>query len=110
MIVPLVIAAVSVTVGAILGLVGRKGHASSLATFALVAALAVVLAQLLPDALAGAGLAALLVFAAGAALPTVLEKLATARMEAGQAHRVGLELGYAGLLLLKVAEGIGLGT
>ncbi|MFK7986567.1 MAG: permease [Sandaracinaceae bacterium] len=110
MVIPLLIAAASVAGGAFLGLVGRRGYASSLATFALVSALAVVLSQLLPDALAGAGLAALLVFGAGAMLPTLIEKLAMARLDAGAAHRVGLELGYAGLLLHKVGDGLGLGT
>ncbi|MCZ7684621.1 MAG: permease [Sandaracinaceae bacterium] len=74
----------------------------------MVSALAVVLAQLLPDALGGAGLWALPVFALGAALPWAAGKLSGGLRSVRGA--VGLELGYLGLLVHKVADGIALGT
>ncbi|HJL19992.1 MAG TPA: permease [Sandaracinaceae bacterium LLY-WYZ-13_1] len=109
MLLPLTIAAGSVVAGALLGLGGQRRSISALATFALVSALVVVLAQLLPDALAALGLIALAVFAAGAVVPTLLEKLA-ARRGAAHADRWGLELGYGALLVHKLADGVGLGT
>lgn len=101
------IALVSVLGGALLGIWGRRRAFSALSTFALVAALAVVLAQLLPDALAGAGLWALLVFAIGAIGPTMLERVGA---KLGAKDGWGLELGYWALVAHKVADGIGLGT
>jgi len=75
----------------------------------MVSALAVVVAQLLPDALASIGLWALLVFASGVIVPSLLENAAS-RLGAKHSNRWGLELGYAALLIHKVADGVGLGT
>lgn len=109
MFLPIVIALGSVAVGVLLGLGGHRRWIPGLATFALASAMVVVLAQLLPDALAEIGLAALALFAAGAIAPTVIEKLAAKRGVA-RVDRWGLELGYAALLVHKVGDGIGLGT
>ena len=109
MLLPLIIAVASVALGAFLGLGGRTRSLSALSTFAMVAALAVVLAQLLPDALSAIGLWALLVFAVAVAVPSILEK-AAARLGSSDAHVWGFELGYAALVVHQVADGVGLGT
>ncbi|MGE0791663.1 MAG: permease [Sandaracinaceae bacterium] len=103
----ILIALGSVLGGALLGVAGRRSAFSALNTFALVSALAVVLAQLLPDALAGAGLAALVVFAVGALGPTLLERLGR---RIGTRGAWGLELGYWALFVHQLADGVGLAT
>ena len=126
MLLPLLVAVLSVFAGAALGIFSRHRAVSALSasvfgTFALVAALAVVLAQLLPDALGRVGLPALGVFALAAVLPAALQRLSArlaprvrADFEAGDAHehgsRWGLELGFVGLLVHKIADGVGIGT
>ena len=75
----------------------------------MVSALAVVGAQLLPDALAEIGLWGLLVFALAMVAPTLLEKGA-ARLGEERGKGWGLELGYAALIVHKLADGVGLGT
>jgi hypothetical protein len=108
MLLPIGIAVGSHLAGALLGLGGRVRSLGPLRTFALASALAVVLAQLLPDALGAIGLWALVLFVASLALPSLLGK-ASARL--GRANgTIGLELGYAGLVLHKVADGVGLGA
>ncbi len=108
MLLPAAIALSSHIAGALLGLGGRYRALSALRTFALVSALAIVLSQLLPEALGGAGLWALPIFALASALPTLLTKLS---LKVGRASdSLGLELGYAGLLIHKVADGVGLAT
>ena len=115
MFLPISIAVGSVFLGWVLGIVGNResasrATASALSTFALVAALAVVLAQLLPDALGAVGLPALFVFGVAAAFPSVLRQIALKLGRSNQNRRVGLELGYAGLLIHKAADGVGLAT
>lgn len=111
--VALSVAVLSVALGVAVGLAGRlRGRAiAPLQTFALVAAVTIVLAQLLPDALTTLGPVALLVFAASLALPTIAEKALHRVRNVGEhaGHRVGLELGYLGLLFHKVGDGLGLG-
>jgi len=109
MILPVLIALASVALGAALGLGGRRGSVSAITTFAMVSALAVVVAQLLPDALAEIGLWALLVFAVALVVPSLLERNA-ARLGAKHSNLWGLELGYAALIVHKLADGVGLGT
>lgn len=109
MLVPLTIALCSVALGALLGLGGSQRSLFALSTFAIVSALAVVLAQLLPDALSEVGLWALLVCAGAALLPTALQR-ASSRLGTLGNGRLGLELGYLALLVHKVADGVGLGT
>lgn len=117
-----VAAFVSVAIGAALGLAPGSTGTRALApihSFALVTAVAVVLGQLLPEALSALGLWALLVFAAAFALPRVLE--AIRRRIPGEGMRpsltadndgpctdVGLELSYAAFLLHRVGDGVGL--
>ena len=72
MLLPLAIAIGSVVLGAALGLGGRRGSVSAISTFAMIAALAVVVTHLLPDALADLGLWALLIFAVSLLTPSLL--------------------------------------
>ncbi len=108
MFLPIAIACASHVAGALLGLGGRRRSLAALRTFALVSALAVVLAQLLPDALGAAGLFALAIFAAGALAPTLIGKLAARVGRNG--GKIGLELGFAGLLAHQLADGLALGA
>ncbi|MCC6872988.1 MAG: permease [Sandaracinaceae bacterium] len=103
------VALASIAAGIALGLGGRRGALGALSTFAIVAALAVVLLQLLPDAIAGAGWPALVVLAAGVALPRLLEA-GIVRLAHGARPSIALELSYAALLLHQVGDGLGLGT
>ena len=91
-------------------------------SFALMSSVAVVLGQLLPDALSVVGLPALLVFGAAFGTPRALEWL-RARFsgavamdpphgdhshDMGPCSDVGLELGYGAFLLHSAADGVGL--
>lgn len=117
MILALAIAVSSIAIGAVLGLLPGSARRSGgpFQTFAMVMAVAVVLGQLLPEALAELGVAALAAFGAGFALPRLAEKLAVALSKPACLHDnamctdLGLELGYVGLLLHHVGDGIGLG-
>jgi len=104
--VALAVALASVLAGVLAAWLGRSRPAllGPVRTFALVTSVAVGVAQLLPDALAALGLAALGAFVAGSILPVVFEKLATTRRDI-----VGLEIGFAGLLLHKIGDGLALG-
>lgn len=101
----LIVAVSSVVAGALLGWWGRSGPVlGPVRTFALVTSVAVALSQLLPDALAAIGIAALVAFLAGLFVPTLLERLVSSRRDV-----VGLEIGFAGLLLHKIGDGLALG-
>lgn len=89
--------------------------------FALVASVAVVLGQLLPDALSALGWPALLVFGLAFGAPRVLEgvrRRLLGHADSAHAHPslssegpcsdVGLELSYAAFLLHRVGDGMGL--
>lgn len=80
-------------------------------TFAFAAALAVVFAELLPGALAGAGAAALVVFLAGIAAPAVLDRLAH-RLAPHPEHGdgAGLELAFGALLVHQAVDGLQVGA
>lgn len=117
MIVALSIALSSIALGALLGLlpgnVRRSG--SPFHTFAMVMSVAVVLGQLLPEALGELGIAALAAFAVGFAAPRFAERLASYFSRPACLHDdamctdLGLELGYLGLILHHIGDGIGLG-
>jgi uncharacterized protein len=112
-----IIAVASIALGAVLGLLpGNSSRAASpFQTFAMVTAVAVVLGQLLPDALAAVGVLALLAFAAGFALPRIAERIALRMRAPACSHDdamctdLGLEIGYVGLLLHHLGDGVGLG-
>jgi len=108
----LAVAIFSVAAGAAVGLVrGGDVFMGPVRTFALVAAVAVVLSQLLPDALQAVGMPAFLVFAAGLGLPVLLERLGPfALKDRLPRPNFSLELGYFGLIWHKVGDGLGLGA
>lgn len=111
------IALFSIVLGAGLGLLpGTSSRAANpFRTFAMVTAVAVVLGQLLPEALGAIGIPALLAFGAGFAAPRLAERAALAMRKPACSHDdamctdLGLEFGYIGLLLHQVGDGIGLG-
>src|SRR5690606_16790954 len=101
----------SVVFGTLLALV-PKGHASwmgPMRTFALTAALSVVVLHLLPEALAGVGAVAIVIFLLGLFTPELLGKLGAFLWRAGRegdrggnARDLALEASYFGLLLHRV--------
>jgi hypothetical protein len=111
------IAMASIAVGAVLGLLPGSAPraAGPFQTFAMVMAVAVVLGQLLPESLAAIGVSALFACALGFAIPRVAERLATRLRAPACTHDdamctdLGLELGYIGLVLHHVGDGVGLG-
>lgn len=104
----------SVVLGAVLGLWGRGERAlGRLRALALGAAFAVVAFQLLPEAAVRLGPAALLATALGFALPTAFERLELGRRFGGAKAsdgRIGLELGFVGLLVHQLGDGLGMGA
>lgn len=106
MFVPLFIAIASCGLGALLGIAGRQRMTRALSTFALVSALSVVLIQLLPDAIEGGGIGAVAVFLAALWAPRALETRLSRTPSGG---RLGLELGYAALIVHRFFDGLGLG-
>ena len=108
------IAVGAVGLGLALGLVptGRTRVAGPLRTFALSAALTVVLLHLLPEAFAELGTVALLLFAATSVFPTwqrLVHGLFGSNDDGAGVHG-GLVAGYVGLLVHHVGDGLGLGA
>lgn len=108
---PLAAALGSVSLGAALGLLpGPKGlWLGPIRSFALTASVAVVLTHLLPEAYGALGVRALVVFAVGLLLPSLVKGLSV-RLRRGQGERAGLELGYVGLLVHQVGDGLSMGA
>jgi hypothetical protein len=109
----------SVLAGTILALVPRRRDMwmGPIRTFALMAALSVVVLHLLPEALSMAGAWAILVFILGLLIPELLAKLGIAIWQVGHdrpgensRRDLALEASYFGLLLHRVGDGIGLGA
>lgn len=113
----LAVAIGSVLLGALLVLVGTRNRAvlPPIRTFALVASVVVVLAQLLPTALEEVGLWALAVFLLALVLPAGFERLLRfsrrriTGAESADASWIAVELGYFGLLIHRLGDGIALG-
>ena len=95
---------VATGLGAAFGLSRRGGVVlGATHTFAVVAALVVILIDLLPESLSGLGLWALVVFAAAFAAAGTLERLAHRKgLEPGW----GIELGFLGLVAHRVGDGL----
>lgn len=104
------IAVLSVLFGAAVGFSRRIGdrHLGPVRTFAFAAALAVVFGQFLPDAFEGIGAWAAVPFALGVLGPWLLEQL-TSRVSRSR-RALGLEVGYLGLLVHQLGDGVGMGT
>ena len=106
----IVVIVVAVAAGAALGLVGRDRTLwSPIQAFAIVAASVVVAADLLPAALSGLGLWALVVFAFSFLVPVVAERFGFTTGP-GREARLGLELGFGALVLHQLADGVTLGV
>jgi ZIP family zinc transporter len=108
---PAAVAVAAVALGLLLGLMptGRARLAGPLRTFALAAALTVVVTHLLPEAFVELGAPALFVFAAVTALPAWARVVG--RLAGGGEHsHAGLKAGYLGLLVHHVGDGLGLGA
>lgn len=114
----LLIIVVSVLAGTLLALVpGRRdAWVGPVRTFALSAALSVVLVHLLPEALEGSGAWALLALLGGFFLPEWLGNAgafvwrASAEGKSATRSQIALEASYVGLLIHQVGDGLGLGA
>ncbi len=113
----------SVLLGTALALLprARASWMGPVRTFALTAALSVVVIHLLPDALFSVGLWGIAVFLLGLVAPELLGKLGETLWRARQTTPLGpdqadlrrtmaLEASYFGLLLHRVGDGLGLGA
>jgi hypothetical protein len=109
---PAAVAVAAVALGLLLGLVppGKVGLIGPLRTFALAAALTVVLTHLLPEALEELGASAVLLVAAAAALPAWWRLLTGLEAHTHAGGHAGLIAGYLGLLVHHVGDGAGLGA
>ncbi|MEO6598295.1 MAG: hypothetical protein ABIQ16_00375, partial [Polyangiaceae bacterium] len=105
------VAVFSVLLGAALSFVPAtsRGLLGYMRTFATLAAVAVVVTHLLPEALRELGPLSILLFLAGWFAPA-LAHLIGRRSTSGRAQHAVLEAGYWGLVVHHVADGIGLGA
>ena len=95
--------------GALVLVVGRgQRWMGPLRTLALTAALALVLAEILPTAVTGLGALAVLVCAAALLLPMLAERLGEHAIASVRAP--GLELAFGALLLHQVIDGLQIGA
>ena len=104
MITALTIAIVSVVFGTLLALARYVQTLSFVQTFATVAAFGVVFVHLLPEALAYGGLWTLVAFAAAFGLAALADHYSS---HSGKSS-LGLELGFLGLCIHKIGDGIAL--
>lgn len=118
MLLPLAVGFVAVSLGTALALVPQKESriGPGVRLVALVAALSVIGAHLLPEAFHSVGWIALLWLAAGAALPSLLHVGVRAvfrnrTIEARKgAELTALELGYVGLVIHRFGDGLSMGA
>lgn len=124
MVLPFSVALVSVVLGSGLALAGERFSRAMgvVRWFSMIAASAVVLGHLLPDAVENVGWTALVVFLVALVLPVAAERVvgslrgrpdAHAHDDCDHAHAdadVGMELGYAGLLVHQLGDGFALST
>jgi hypothetical protein len=105
------VAVLSVLLGALLSFVPTTSRAmlGYMRTFATLAAVAVVVTHLLPEALHELGPLSILLFFAGWFAPALAHFIGQRSTSGRPAHAV-LEAGYWGLVVHHVADGIGLGT
>ena len=112
MIVTLSITLASVVIGAGLAVVTARGNLllGGLRTFAIAAVAATVLVQILPEAVADLGGAALLAFAAALVLPGLVSQGLRRLRRNIAVETIGADFGYIGFAAHQFAEGIALGT
>ena len=108
-----VVLAISVLLGGLAALVrdtGRRGM-PALRMFAVVAAACIAVLHLLPEAIHEVGFGALLVAAAGALGPSLLERLApTAHDHGADAPTTALAIGYGAVIVHQAGEGAALAS
>jgi uncharacterized membrane protein YraQ (UPF0718 family) len=117
MLIAITVAIAAIALGTALGLLpGSSPRAAGpFRTGAMVTSIAVVLGQLLPESLSHIGMWGLCVFVLGYMAPRAAERLATWLRKPACSHEdamctdLGLELGFVGLLLHSVGDGVGLG-
>ncbi|MGC4087555.1 MAG: hypothetical protein QM756_06620 [Polyangiaceae bacterium] len=111
MLLAVVIATLAVLFGLLLGLAPAASRRAlgPLRTLAFTAVIGVVALHLLPEALRDLGAVGLLVFAAGLALPRWLSAVRGGHAH-GDAAELGLDLGFLGLLVHHVGDGLALGA
>ncbi|MEI9940860.1 MAG: hypothetical protein WDO69_26895 [Pseudomonadota bacterium] len=111
MILALLVAVLSVLLGAALSFVPSTSRAllGYMRTFATLAAVAVVVTHLLPEALRELGPLSILLFLGGWFAPALAHFIGQ-RSTSGRAQHAVLEAGYWGLVVHHVADGIGLGA
>ena len=111
MLLALLVAVSSVLLGAALSFVPTTSRAvlGYMRTFATLAAVAVVVTHLLPEALRELGPLSILLFLAGWFAPA-LAHFVGQRSTSGRTQHAVLEAGYWGLVVHHVADGIGLGA
>ena len=111
MLLAFLVAVLSVLLGAALSFVPSTSRAllGYMRTFATLAAVAVVVTHLLPEALRELGPFSILLFLAGWFAPALAHYIGQ-RSTSGRAQYAVLEAGYWGLVVHHVADGIGLGA
>lgn len=111
MLLALLVAVLSVLLGAALSFVPSTSRAvlGYMRTFATLAAVAVVVTHLLPEALRELGPLSILLFLAGWFAPALAHFIGQ-RSTSGRTQHAVLEAGYWGLVVHHVADGIGLGA
>ena len=109
---PISIVVGSVAAGAVLGLAapGRGRWLDAVRTFAVVAAVAVVVGRLIPDAMRAAGPQVLIAAALAFLAPWLIERAGGEDPEHDHSSTKGLELSYWGLMLHKLGDGFALGS
>ncbi len=115
MIAALAITLASLVAGAMLGRLTTRMSAwfAPLRTFAIVAVASLAMARLVPEAVAGIGGWALLLFVAALVLPRLLAHVLGGLIARGRelnTRRLGAELGFLGFAAHQFAEGVALGT
>ncbi len=112
MMLALATAVVAISLGAIAALVAheRLWALAPLRAFAVIAVAGSVALHLLPETISAAGWPVLLACALGFVAPPLISR-AVAAVAAGRGHRrLAIELGYAGVLLHQIGDGLGLGA
>ncbi|MEI9953012.1 MAG: hypothetical protein WDO74_29550 [Pseudomonadota bacterium] len=111
MLLAFLVAVLSVLLGAALSFVPSTSRAllGYMRTFATLAAVAVVVTHLLPEALRALGPLSILLFLAGWFAPALAHFIGR-RSTSGRAKYAVLEAGYWGLVVHHIADGIGLGA
>ncbi|MBX3125559.1 MAG: permease [Polyangiaceae bacterium] len=107
----LVVAAMAIGAGLAIGALPgpQRRLLGPIRSFGLAAAVSVAALHLLPHAHAAIGTGALLAFLLGLLAPVALER-SLARAARGRPLRVGLELGFLGVLLHSIGDGVAMGT